>query len=411
MFSKTSYQAVPHQKMPSSSADPFRAIFLQMVDAAIKKTPDADSLTELLRITSPEFSAEKAGNQAAVKKAVKALQLRLHPDKHDGDKKATELFQQLERFCAAAEKAAKAGPAKKRRTSAVASAFPKRFHCFENWNALGEDEVPTLVPTGFQSSEVALKVNCANLRGQIAHNRELSDDQIFSTGNKFTGEVVTLQSPSPEMIKTKLMKGGPVVSESFSPSREWLSSNKVDMFTADNNSERKETFPVIIVGWEEGRKGRSEWVVYVRETGSQECKDVQVAFASKSIENRISLVPQEALEDIKWRAEEPYFELAEAGKKWYHDSAWSVSVDPSKDAKKLHELLSIFAVPEDADEEGDDDEEKKPTGMYAAIENEKEIQVHAPGKRSRSRSAILSEFIYEPKTKRVKFLLTPVEEE
>lgn len=94
----------------------FRRLLLDTVSAVITtRPPSTSSLVELLRIATPDLvlssspnsiSEETSSQQAtaesivrrdAVKreKMYRALQLKIHPDKHPGDERATQLFQDV----------------------------------------------------------------------------------------------------------------------------------------------------------------------------------------------------------------------------------------------------------------------------------------------------------------------------
>ncbi|CAD7931416.1 unnamed protein product [Amoebophrya sp. A25] len=88
--------------MPEQPTDPFRALFLAAVESALSRGPNSESLLELLRTATPGLSAAELSGTNSREKALKTLQLRLHPDKHDPATKsrATDLFQQLHSFVA-----------------------------------------------------------------------------------------------------------------------------------------------------------------------------------------------------------------------------------------------------------------------------------------------------------------------
>ena len=93
------------------AGDPaFRRLLLDTVATAVAQTPSSSALVELLRIATPgllasstdarqrEKAEAKVRSVAKREKLFKALKLRIHPDKHDGDGRATEIFQEVTLF-------------------------------------------------------------------------------------------------------------------------------------------------------------------------------------------------------------------------------------------------------------------------------------------------------------------------
>ena len=72
----------------------FRRLLLDTVATVIVQPPSTTSLIELLRIATPTLLAsnDKQRQQSA------AIELRIHPDKHVGDTRVTELFQEVTLF-------------------------------------------------------------------------------------------------------------------------------------------------------------------------------------------------------------------------------------------------------------------------------------------------------------------------
>ena len=83
----------------------FRRLLLDTVATTIAQQPSSNSLIELLRITTPSLTINnrKQWDEAYAKvkdvsqreKLFRTLQLRIHPDKHPGDERATALFQDV----------------------------------------------------------------------------------------------------------------------------------------------------------------------------------------------------------------------------------------------------------------------------------------------------------------------------
>ena len=83
----------------------FRRLLLDTVAATLTQPPSSNSLIELLRITTPSLTTNnpklrdevyaKVRNVSQREKLFRTLQLRIHPDKHPGDERATALFQEV----------------------------------------------------------------------------------------------------------------------------------------------------------------------------------------------------------------------------------------------------------------------------------------------------------------------------
>ena len=88
----------------------FRRLLLDTVSTAISQPPSSSSLIELLRIATPgllasstdarqrKIAEENVRSVSKREKLFRALQLRIHPDKHDEDGRAMELFQEVKLF-------------------------------------------------------------------------------------------------------------------------------------------------------------------------------------------------------------------------------------------------------------------------------------------------------------------------
>lgn len=80
-------------------SDPFRQFFLDTIERVVDRDPNEESLIELLSMVQPSIEPHQfLTSPSERKKAYKMLQLRIHPDKHPHDSRATSLFQNVNLF-------------------------------------------------------------------------------------------------------------------------------------------------------------------------------------------------------------------------------------------------------------------------------------------------------------------------
>eukprot|EP00592_Proboscia_alata_P005289 CAMPEP_0194368206 /NCGR_PEP_ID=MMETSP0174-20130528/16449_1 /TAXON_ID=216777 /ORGANISM="Proboscia alata, Strain PI-D3" /LENGTH=472 /DNA_ID=CAMNT_0039144463 /DNA_START=55 /DNA_END=1473 /DNA_ORIENTATION=+ len=80
------------------------AEILEQIKNLIKGDANRDGLFAVLKATSPDLTLDQILNEDGRNRAVKKLQLRIHPDKHGGSDVATKLFQDVQVFIDIASK-------------------------------------------------------------------------------------------------------------------------------------------------------------------------------------------------------------------------------------------------------------------------------------------------------------------
>ena len=80
--------------------DPFRQFFLDTVEKVAAQEPNEESFLELLQLVSSDLTLNQmlTSKSDERRKIFKALILRIHPDKHPNDTRATKLFQNVQNF-------------------------------------------------------------------------------------------------------------------------------------------------------------------------------------------------------------------------------------------------------------------------------------------------------------------------
>eukprot|EP00391_Amoebophrya_sp_Ameob2_P013780 CAMPEP_0178987812 /NCGR_PEP_ID=MMETSP0795-20121207/3475_1 /TAXON_ID=88552 /ORGANISM="Amoebophrya sp., Strain Ameob2" /LENGTH=388 /DNA_ID=CAMNT_0020679041 /DNA_START=93 /DNA_END=1259 /DNA_ORIENTATION=+ len=381
----------------------------------MEKAPSQQSLYELLRIATPSLTIEGCADESARDKAFKALKFSIHPDKHSHEKdnvgKATKIFQRLENFFDAAVKAAAEPPAKKMKVDKL----PSQFNCFKKWNYLDGRGYKN----GFNNSQTArLAVNSANIRAQISHGGNLETKFLYTKEKPWAGRVEKLLNPEPWILKKQITEGGPVVSNSFRPSKNFVDKNSTIMGLVAG-----ETFPVMITGWDETGSGAEVWTICVKQelnknasSSSSETKKVytwtttnpvHVALHQFNILGSISYIPQRALSDVSWRAPEPYVEydgfmafLGEFNGATVSGSYTGIIRDISADSKLHHQLMAVVASP--AKDDTTENQQKQNRTILTVLQNKAAIfNLHAPGRRSFSERYYLKDLEYDPRSKKL----------
>eukprot|EP00392_Amoebophrya_sp_AT5.2_P004172 g4180.t1 len=383
---------MPSKTDPALGSDPYRALFLRQVEATLRKEPDIDSLVELLQIGTPEFTRAHAQNTEKRKRAEKELMLRLHPDKHGGASKSTELFQKLQSFLNNSGKAAE-GPATKKQKKAAS--LPSEFDAETQW--------PFLIFCAYRKSDpesgpcpTFTTTSCAFARAQIAHGRKFTlmgknNSLPFSTWKPWRGKVNTWKEPGPEAIMEEIRIGGPVVSTSFTPTARLVSKHGIADGVAGKPA------PVLLTGWRETEFGTA-WKVKIRKYVHVKVKDLwvvdlvdaEIATGQLNIEQEISFVPQSALQDIECAKDFDYVAIPGDGVKELQANSKLVIPDLAYASGLLQKMLCVFS--KSSTQEG--------RGLAAAFDRKRLIEVHAPGLRSASQRATLVDVMYDEKVKK-----------
>lgn len=295
-------------------SDPFRRLFLDQVDIIVKKDPSREVLLTLLQLATPGLVS--LGSATETKKTFRALLLRVHPDKHPDDQRATRICQDVKTFydkCMASAPSAnttRTPAAKKQRTGSSPNntLYPLEFNAINKWSHIQYD-IPYVQPQmTSQRMSNAVAYQCINARGAIAHGKKIelhfgnsqianclstSVEQVFSS---FGG---TKQMHDIDEIKDELMKNGPVVSTSFCPTDAFLSTNSIGK--SDNSIQNK----ILVVGWKQLASGEV-WIVQpLYHNGGLTSQVVYVAMGQFGIDN-CCLAPKSNLENKPWQPG-PYY--------------------------------------------------------------------------------------------------------
>jgi len=243
--------------------DPFRKLILDTVSLRLKSEAGAESLVELLSVTTPGFSADQVSVKATRAAAFRALQLRVHPDKHsefDSSDDAKVLFQDVtafyEKCCNLIDGGDGTGANRKRKRGHPCTkkqAFPQNFHISDRWKHLQDYRIQSNV-NNCPRPGTQVSVTCKNIRSQIAHGKIKGLSYTCNKGRDLTvaaefnrGGGGTKRLDSVDEIKEELMKRGPVVSTSFVLTKDFL--NVTNNAAAFRSSHLESRHPVLIVGW------------------------------------------------------------------------------------------------------------------------------------------------------------------
>ena len=244
-------------------ADHFRQFFLDTIHRIVDKEPSAEGLHELLKTVAPNITYKQVIDSSSdCPKAFKTLKLRIHPDKHPQEKRATSLFQNVQIYYDSSlalisslgtssltqsspntrkrkhRSKAKHGngggsnhahPEEEDYTQSV-SKFPSEFSASTHWPhiSLTEPHPPdhdysNMTPT---TLPLHLAYKCLHARGAIAHQTEISrmyswndvtkqESMSHSIRNVFEDVGGTKEVRGRIDIKQELMKRGPLVSVTF----------------------------------------------------------------------------------------------------------------------------------------------------------------------------------------------------
>mmetsp|Transcript_15268 Transcript_15268/g.34205 ORF Transcript_15268/g.34205 Transcript_15268/m.34205 type:complete len:396 (-) Transcript_15268:1318-2505(-) len=332
--------------------DPFRRLFLDQVERVLKKEPSRQSLLELLQLANPGLDGLGAitEHNALFKSYIKALILRIHPDKHPivDQSRVTRLIQDAHKYydqCLAASP----DPDPKRRRKQYASSpnkvsFPDEFNTLSKWQHM-DISVPH-AERGFMAGQMSTAVayQCINARGAIAHGRKTG----LRYGNKHMTKIFmktvddiflhhggTKELNGPAEIKSELLMNGPVVSTSFCPSDAFWNTGSFDPFDQSDYGHQND---MLIVGWKQLASGEV-WIVQpLYHDGGVCCQAAHVATGQFGIEERC-VAPSNNFENQSWQPG-PYFDcdMDTLVKKW---QTWPItSVTTSVDS--MNALDSLF---------------------------------------------------------------------
>jgi hypothetical protein len=300
----------------------FGRIILRQVDKALEEEPNREALLNLLQIADPSFQESDLGNPSRQEKAVRALKLLIHPDKHKNDQSATERFQKTQNFFEQALQApgeSHNGRKKRKRSTAT------HFHVQDPWPFLSHLHKEPVAPASITPDAVQLEkmiaYKCINYRGAIAHgkNTELRYDfnsvqtnAAESAIQLFQGHGGYKQLHTVQEIKDELQTRGPVISTSFHL-QAFLNSHEDELSMSCH--------PVLIVGWKE-----TEWLVRTFKGDT----DICIAIGQYSMEEQV-LAPTHDFTDEMWQKEDKvYVAPGLPSPDWYHWTAIILTCSSSK---------------------------------------------------------------------------------
>lgn len=249
-------------------------------------------------------------------KTFKALLLRVHPDKHPNDERATRICQDVKTFyddCLAATPVRK-----KKKSSSTGSpsgmGFPLDFNVTNKWSHIQYGHLCVQPQMRKSKVSIAVALQCINARGAIAHGRRTESIYVNESVAKCTetsakklfksqfGGAKELKGV--DDIKDELIKNGPVVSTSFCPSSAFVSNNSIQQHE------------ILIVGWKQLATGEA-WIVQplavqsLLQYGGNMCNMSQVAYKYIPIGqfgiDKVCLAPKSNLENVAWEGG-PYFD-------------------------------------------------------------------------------------------------------
>ena len=322
-----------------AAPDPFRKLFLDQAQGFLNNEPGKEPLHGLLRMATPDLDADNDLNESECrKKLIKALKIRIHPDKHPGDtERATKIYQDVNSYIdrcvknlppssspkSKSEKptsSPQSSPKKKKSTSSSPRSsiqFPFDFHVGDMWQyltfdgplrSMGEDPSPDVLSpmVGYQ---------CVNSRGAIAHGQATTYLYELKNAEKFRGKSVreffekvgkgTKTLTTKEEIKDELMKRGPVVSVSFVPTKKVTDKMKHPEVLFSNCLGKKH--PILIVGWKNTEHGQSWLAQPLKKEGqSYDNRHLAIPFDHYHIDDEC-MSPKSTFEDKPWQSG-PYFD-------------------------------------------------------------------------------------------------------
>ena len=300
----------------TEAVDPFRQLFLSSIQTIIRQDPDYPSLLQLLQTVVPTLTSEQVFDSADRNKAFRLLKLRIHPDKHPSDlNQATKLFQDVQEFfnhcCKKLDNdsvlvASSNNISKKRKAtreeqdsdetigthqrnlrSTPSPPYPVNFTVFQKWDYMTTtdptneypkrpDEDVRMITSDYQSATIAFR--CLNARGAIAHGKKISHGFSWDDVKRYPSSQCEINGESSDIevtiskifqafgggskiltsvskIKDELLHHGPVVSQSFTLSSQYLtclssSSKNNPSYYQQFVKERVNGFhEMLIVGW------------------------------------------------------------------------------------------------------------------------------------------------------------------
>mmetsp|Transcript_17835 Transcript_17835/g.21857 ORF Transcript_17835/g.21857 Transcript_17835/m.21857 type:complete len:379 (-) Transcript_17835:476-1612(-) len=305
--------------------DPCRNLILEQVEVLLMKEPGRKSLYDLLKVTSPNLEESSLDDSILRAKSYKKLKLRIHPDKHNNDSRATNIFQNLNSFyntCVSTilndRKLGSQQRGKKefqKCPSKTSTSGPLEFDVRDKWSFLH------LRLKNCEAKYIPQQVayQCMNARGAIAHCRKTQCSykikescSVHNVEEVFHKNGGSRNFEDIDDIKHELMTKGPVVSTSFLLSKTFM--NKCEKsFWFDKSLIGKE-YPLLIIGWKMTSFGEVWLVQPLTRNGSSEIQ--RVAFGQFGIDDHC-IAPLSTFENTPWQAG-PYFDISFPGTTEWH---------------------------------------------------------------------------------------------
>ena len=362
--------------------DPFRLIFLNVVRDTINKDPGRESLCDLFKLTTPDMEDGDVDHVTKRLKLHKQLKLRLHPDKHPGDKSITALYQEVDIFITECTATLKGSPQKKKKASSPDSTrFPFEFDVQDSWPHLSFEYPQYPQKCWGQGLASLVAYQCINARGSIAHGKknELSyknEHALKNQGGVGVDVIIQKHGGSKSLfgiddIKEELTERGPVVSTSFFLSSDFVQNTENAGFFVQNYKDY--LHPVLIVGWK-----LTSWLVKPLYQKESTTRSVRIAFGQFNIDQHC-VAPTDSFENRFWQPG-PYFGISPPQTpKWR--TSWTKFVT-SLNSLELEKLGDCFE-----------------NGLISAEKNKSTFTIYAIAKRAHSRKCYLKEVNWKKETK------------
>ncbi|CAD7927977.1 unnamed protein product [Amoebophrya sp. A120] len=414
-------------------SDPYARLFLAHVSQAMnQQARDHDSCTALLQSATPDFRVEGLADRRTREQAVKALKLRLHPDKHGGSVVATNLFQDVDSFVAEClEAGERPRPASASRTSTQSTSnkrrrqqdhvdttsssadvepepesdIPDEFNFFHHYAHLEVADADVWSEFWHGPSSSALddaRRMALNWSAQRAQGRPL---ELYWHPGVTVPQLETFSGLSRIGLKRRIVENGPLVSTSFVPTAQLA---QVCPKKAFRPAHIGRPHPVLICGWQYTPHGEA-WLI--KPLGpSDTCPTasasqprphyepgvdvLSVAVGQFQLADEIECASWEFVRDQKFQAGpylsllDPPAKLAEIGNAW-----WTLSrITWSCTAAQLPLLFTAIAS---ADPHNSTGVLETTMGIGKAIKSEAKVELHLPGLRAMCRPVKLAELQYD----------------
>lgn len=303
----------------------------------------------MLQIVSPNITLEQLQNDEERIKAMKQLLVQIHPSNFPNNKDALNIYEDVQTFYDACCEKMTVNDAKKLRrrknspraspTSVVDSVV--QFHVRQKWPWL-DGYLRPLSPDELTSGKVLAPLvayQCINCRGAIAHGKRpsliYSWDNVVSMVNQSVMDVLekhggykSIVGRKVEDIKVEIIKNGPVISFSFTPTSSFARDHSESIV----KSRIKKHHYCMIIGWKLTEYGEV-WLVQSY-NGSE---ILQVPVGQSAIEETI-LFPKNNFLYVTWQ-QGPYYDKDMSNfRAWHQYEELSLILK----SHELEELAEVF---------------------------------------------------------------------